>query len=66
MNFPESENMVIFELHSVRVDGNASDKPLNQILTTISKQMAEYGIEEGAFIYIADQLFRIDRPTCKF
>ncbi len=36
-------------------DGNASDKTINnEILTTISRRMAAFGIEEGAFMYIAD------------
>jgi transposase len=36
-------------------DGNGSDKTLNsEILTAISTYMAAFGIEEGAFIYIAD------------
>jgi transposase len=36
-------------------DGNGSDKTINNtILSTISKYMANHGIEPGAFIYIAD------------
>lgn len=36
-------------------DGNGSDKTINnQILSNISKYMANHGIEPGAFIYIAD------------
>ncbi len=36
-------------------DGNASDKNVNnEVLTNISKHMAAYGLEEGAFTYIAD------------
>ncbi len=36
-------------------DGNGSDKTINnEILTDISKHMTKHGIEEDAFIYIAD------------
>ena len=36
-------------------DGNGSDKVINnQILSNISRYMANHGIEQGAFIYIAD------------
>ena len=36
-------------------DGNGSDKTINnKILSHISKYMANHGIEQGAFIYIAD------------
>ena len=36
-------------------DGNASDKTLNRgILSQVSSRMAALGVEEGAFIYIAD------------
>ncbi len=36
-------------------DGNASDKVLNQgILSQISRRMQACGVEDGAFIYIAD------------
>lgn len=36
-------------------DGNASDKTLNnELLAGISRHMAGYGIEPGAFIYVAD------------
>ena len=36
-------------------DGNASDKAVNNaVLTNLSKQMARYGLAEGAFIYVAD------------
>jgi transposase len=36
-------------------DGNGSDKTINNgILTSISKYMANHGVEPGAFIYIAD------------
>jgi len=36
-------------------DGNASDKTINnEVLTSISKYMAENGIEKEGFIYIAD------------
>ena len=36
-------------------DGNKSDKAINNsVLSDISKHMAKYGLEPGAFIYIAD------------
>lgn len=36
-------------------DGNGSDKTINNgILTAISSHMAQFGVLEGAFIYIAD------------
>ena len=36
-------------------DGNGSDKVINnEILSNISRYMANHGIEQGAFIYIAD------------
>ncbi len=36
-------------------DGNTSDKSINNtLLSRISKHMAKYGLEPGAFIYIAD------------
>jgi len=39
-------------------DGNASDKTLNnELLTTISKHMANHGLEENAFVYVADSAF---------
>lgn len=39
-------------------DGNASDKTLNnELLSTISKHMANHGLEENAFIYVADSAF---------
>lgn len=39
-------------------DGNASDKTLNnELLGHISKHMARHGIEEGAFVYVADSAF---------
>ena len=39
-------------------DGNASDKTLNnELLSHISKHMARHGIEEGAFVYVADSAF---------
>lgn len=39
-------------------DGNASDKTLNnELLTTISKHMANHGICENAFVYVADSAF---------
>lgn len=39
-------------------DGNASDKTLNnELLSSISRHMAKHGIEEGAFIYVADSAF---------
>ena len=39
-------------------DGNASDKTLNnELLTTISKYMANHGLKENAFVYVADSAF---------
>lgn len=39
-------------------DGNASDKTLNnELLSTISKHMANHGLEENAFVYVADSAF---------
>ncbi len=39
-------------------DGNASDKTLNnELLSHISKHMARHGIEQGAFVYVADSAF---------
>jgi len=39
-------------------DGNASDKTLNnELLTTISKHMANHGLKENAFVYVADSAF---------
>ena len=39
-------------------DGNASDKTLNnELLSGISKHMAQHGIAQGAFIYVADSAF---------
>jgi transposase len=39
-------------------DGNASDKTLsNELLTNISKHMAEHGLQPGAFVYVADSAF---------
>lgn len=36
-------------------DGNASDKMINnELLTNVSKHMADYGLEPGAYIYVAD------------
>lgn len=36
-------------------DGNKSDKAINNsLLSDISKHMAKYGLEPGAFIYVAD------------
>ncbi|MBW1720290.1 MAG: IS1634 family transposase [Deltaproteobacteria bacterium] len=36
-------------------DGNASDKSINNaVLSRISKHMAKYGLQPGAFVYIAD------------
>ena len=36
-------------------DGNRSDKKINnEVLSSVSKHMAQHGLEEGAFIYIAD------------
>jgi transposase len=39
-------------------DGNASDKTLNnELLSNISKHMANHGLKPGAFVYIADSAF---------
>ncbi|MDX2455856.1 IS1634 family transposase [Desulfosarcina sp.] len=39
-------------------DGNASDKTLNnELLTNISKYMAEHGLRPGAYVYVADAAF---------
>jgi transposase len=39
-------------------NGNASDKTLNNVLLGgVSKHMARYGLEPGAFIYVADSAF---------
>ena len=39
-------------------DGNASDKTLNnELLTNISKYMAEHGLQLGAYVYVADAAF---------
>jgi transposase len=39
-------------------DGNASDKALNnELLTTISKHMADHGLSPGAYVYVADSAF---------
>jgi transposase len=39
-------------------DGNASDKSLNnELLTHISKYMAEHGLSPGAYVYVADAAF---------
>ncbi len=39
-------------------DGNASDKTLNnELLSTISKHLANHGLEENAFVYVADSAF---------
>jgi transposase len=39
-------------------DGNASDKTLNnELLTTISKRMADHGLSPGAYVYVADSAF---------
>lgn len=39
-------------------DGNASDKTLNnELLTNISKHMAEHGLSPGAYVYVADSAF---------
>src|SRR5262249_12703753 len=36
-------------------DGNASDKPLNRtLLSEIAQLLAQYGVQPGAYIYIAD------------
>jgi transposase len=42
-------------------DGNGSDKTINNgILTAISSHMAQFGVLEGAFIYIADSALITD------
>jgi transposase len=42
-------------------DGNASDKTLNnELLTTISKHMADHGLSPGAYVYVADSAFVTD------
>ena len=39
-------------------DGNASDKTLNnELLSNISKHMAQHGLSPGAYVYIADAAF---------
>lgn len=39
-------------------DGNASDKTLNnELLSNISKHMADHGLAENAFVYVADSAF---------
>ena len=39
-------------------DGNASDKTLNnELLTNISRYMAEHGLQPGAYVYVADAAF---------
>ena len=39
-------------------DGNASDKTLNnELLTNISKHMAQHGLQPGAYVYVADSAF---------
>jgi len=39
-------------------DGNASDKTLNnELLGDISRHMARYGLQHGAFVYVADSAF---------
>jgi transposase len=39
-------------------DGNASDKTLNNgLLGNISRHMARHGLEQGAFVYVADSAF---------
>jgi transposase len=39
-------------------DGNASDKTLNnELLTHISKYMADHGLKPGAYVYVADSAF---------
>lgn len=36
-------------------DGNASDKTLNnELLSNVSKHMADHGLEPGAYVYVAD------------
>ena len=47
-------------------DGNASDKTLNnELLTNISKYMAEHGLSPGAYVYIADAAFVTDNNLKK-
>ena len=42
-------------------DGNASDKTLNnELLTNISRYMAEHGLQPGAYVYVADSAFVIE------
>lgn len=39
-------------------DGNGSDKTINNdLLTNISKHMAQHGLEKGAYVYVADSAF---------
>lgn len=39
-------------------DGNASDKTLNnELLSNISKHMANHGLDRNAFVYVADSAF---------
>jgi transposase len=39
-------------------DGNSSDKTLNnELLSTISKHMANHGLKKNAFVYVADSAF---------
>ncbi|MGD9211703.1 MAG: IS1634 family transposase, partial [Desulfobacteraceae bacterium] len=39
-------------------DGNASDKTLNnELLTNVSKYMADNGLQPGAYVYVADSAF---------
>ena len=46
-------------------DGNASDKSVNnEVLTGISKHMARYGLQPGAFVYVADSAFVTANPGC--
>ena len=43
-------------------DGNGSDKTINNnVLSSISKHMAQHGLEPGAFIYIADSAMVTDK-----
>jgi transposase len=47
-------------------DGNASDKTLNnELLTNISKYMAEHGLSPGAYVYVADAAFVTDKNLKK-
>lgn len=42
----------------VTKDGNASDKTLNnELLSNISKHMANHGLSKGAYVYVADAAF---------